>query len=355
MTISTVLFNTAYYVNVSGTSSTDQSSVIQAVINTASAAGGGTVRLPAGTIFCKNLSLPNNVYLMGEGIGATVLKLPSGANTYLIAQSTYVLNQAFVGLYGGLRHLTLDGNSSNNSSGYLFICRSFRATFLEVAFINAPSHCLVFSNESANGTALSGSGHISDCSVTNCFFGPAVSSAIYATSTNVLDIHINHNIIGTCCSDGSSYGIYTPNGAGWTIVNNGFYNSGHGEVYLGFIGQTIIANNEFDCTSNTVASGTLNSIYVNLNVGNWGNLVISGNIFQTVATSLGTIGTWNLLAVNAAINHGIVVTSNSFFSETIDVTAISYTGTIVGSVQLQALANAYSTHAPKPVDPNINA
>ena len=97
----------------------DDTAAIQAAINAASAAGGGTVYLPAGTYIIGDsgfdivsrsygLLLKSNVALVGSSIFTTTLKAKNNVDIDLIntdrssAQSNIVL-----------RDLTLDGNESN--------------------------------------------------------------------------------------------------------------------------------------------------------------------------------------------------------------------------------------------------
>ena len=101
---------------------TDDSAALNAAIQAAKV-GGGEVYLPAGTYaLASPLVLPSNVYLRGEGKGATVLKVVSGANV------TAVKTESFDTLTGGntnagpskfgVSGLTIDGNKAGNASGW---------------------------------------------------------------------------------------------------------------------------------------------------------------------------------------------------------------------------------------------
>jgi hypothetical protein len=335
-----------------GTGSSDVSSIVQAAIDAASSLGGGLIVAPPGTLFVKALSLPDNVTIAGAGRGATTFKLPNGANTYMFANSSYVRDLSFVNTFGGLRQLTLDGNKANNSSGDIVIGRSWRAEYFEVDFHNGPGHGIHLSNLSNGGIDLVND--IADVNITNCNFLRCVGAAIYGNySLRIADIHVNHCSIGFCGLGGRHYGIDVQRGAGWRVIECGFFNSGIGELQLAFSGGTIVVGNQFDGTSDMVASGPLNQVNITAPPGGWDNVVITGNVFQTVTESLGNASRWNLLNIIAGANDGIVVSGNSFFSKNIDVTSIAYGGAASTSVGLQAVGNAFSAHAPAPTDPHI--
>ncbi|MFC0708942.1 right-handed parallel beta-helix repeat-containing protein [Azorhizophilus paspali] len=99
---------------------------IQAAIDAAHAAGGGTVHLPAGEYRVGGgergvegaLLMKNNVYLAGAGMGQTVIKLLDGWNNDvngMIRSSGGEETHDF-----GVRDLTLDGNRDNNPEGTVF-------------------------------------------------------------------------------------------------------------------------------------------------------------------------------------------------------------------------------------------
>jgi len=77
--------------------------------------GKGVVYLPAGSYTVSStILLSEGQYLVGAGADATVLELAAGANTNLIEFS----NGGYLGIFGGVRDLQLDGNRANNSSGH---------------------------------------------------------------------------------------------------------------------------------------------------------------------------------------------------------------------------------------------
>jgi Pectate lyase superfamily protein len=105
-----------------GDGSTDDTAAIQAAIDAADAAGGGTVYFPEGTYICTTLTLYSRVYLVGAGVGVSILKLKASTNAALIQTEDFATLTGGVTtggpLHFGIRNLSLDGNRANNTSGW---------------------------------------------------------------------------------------------------------------------------------------------------------------------------------------------------------------------------------------------
>ena len=100
---------------------TDDTAAIQSAIDAAAAAGGGQVYMPTGTYIVSGgvepsdgcLMLKSNVYLYGDGMGATNVKVADGSDTKI----TGVIRSA----YGeethdfGISNLTIDGNRDSTT------------------------------------------------------------------------------------------------------------------------------------------------------------------------------------------------------------------------------------------------
>lgn len=105
---------------------TDNTSVVNSLITTVSAAGGGTIVFDAGT-FIGNFVARSNVTLQGNGAGATVLKAKAGSNDDVIKGANFATLTGKTKATGDyalgcpqfeLRDLTVDGNKATQSSGY---------------------------------------------------------------------------------------------------------------------------------------------------------------------------------------------------------------------------------------------
>ncbi len=100
---------------------TDDTAAIQKAIDAAAAAGGGQVYIPPGTFIVSGgeepsdgcLMLKSNVYMYGDGMGVSNIKVADGSDTKI----TGIIRSA----YGeethdfGLSNLTLDGNRDNTT------------------------------------------------------------------------------------------------------------------------------------------------------------------------------------------------------------------------------------------------
>lgn len=100
---------------------TDDTAAIQSAIDAAAAAGGGQVYLPTGTYIVSGgeepsdgcLMLKSNVFMYGDGMGETNVKVADGSDTKI----TGVIRSA----YGeethdfGVSHLTIDGNRDSTT------------------------------------------------------------------------------------------------------------------------------------------------------------------------------------------------------------------------------------------------
>ncbi|MHC8407457.1 putative Ig domain-containing protein [Pseudomonas sp. TMB3-21] len=100
---------------------TDDTAAIQSAIDAAAAAGGGQVYMPTGTYIVSGgeepsdgcLMIKSNVYMYGDGMGETNVKVADGSDTKI----TGVIRSA----YGeethdfGISNLTIDGNRDNTT------------------------------------------------------------------------------------------------------------------------------------------------------------------------------------------------------------------------------------------------
>ncbi|WGK93354.1 putative Ig domain-containing protein [Pseudomonas migulae] len=115
-----MIFNVQNY-GAKGDGITDDTVAIQSAIDAAAAAGGGQVYMPTGTYIVSGgeepsdgcLMLKSNVYLYGDGMGDTTVKVADGSDTKI----TGVIRSA----YGeethdfGVSNLTIDGNRDNTT------------------------------------------------------------------------------------------------------------------------------------------------------------------------------------------------------------------------------------------------
>ncbi|MFC0219133.1 glycosyl hydrolase family 28-related protein [Pseudochelatococcus lubricantis] len=100
---------------------TDDSAAIQAAIDAAHAAGGGTVIIPAGIYIVSGdhsnpsagaVEVRSNVSLVGAGMGETVLKLADNFNDRINGILRTPVNESAENIL--IKDLTIDGNRANN-------------------------------------------------------------------------------------------------------------------------------------------------------------------------------------------------------------------------------------------------
>jgi hypothetical protein len=114
-------YNVKVDYNAKGDGSTDDTTAISNAISAANTAGGGIVYFPPGTYITGQQTLYSNVYLVGAGVGASILKLKNSGNADLLKtyqfDSLTGTNSESGPTHFGIFNLTLDGNKANNTSG----------------------------------------------------------------------------------------------------------------------------------------------------------------------------------------------------------------------------------------------
>ena len=306
---------------VRGNATEDQSAALQAALDQAQKNGGDRVVLPPGTIHAKGLALPGKVTLAGQGIGATVLKLPDGANTWLLASQGFVRNHSWADMYGGLEDMTLDGNKENNTTGSLLVIKGYRFLARNCQFSNSPLHGVLISVESADGT-LNDNG-MAENRITNCIFDNNAGAGVYgkdARSRQVADGMIFDNYFNRNGSLGF-YQIDLERSAGFHIVGNQMYAGTLGDLRASGAGALLVRGNNFDGTCNTPVDGRVRQVVIR--GGGWGSCIISGNLFHNHANEGGP---WTMLEITSHADDSVTVSGNVFRSERIEATPYVVTG-----------------------------
>jgi hypothetical protein len=190
------------------TANADNATAINRAIQDISASGGGILKLPAGVIATTSVILRNNVYVHGQGIEATTIRLNNGANSTLMATlDAYALfgTGSLSGVsFFGLTDLTLDGNRNNNTNGDCLAMYGYFFTF-ENVYIKNCTNAGIRSEYGPFG-AMASSGYVSNVVIDTTgthgwqFEGPN-------------DITVNGVIIvdTSLTTNNASYGLYIGN------------------------------------------------------------------------------------------------------------------------------------------------
>ncbi len=132
-----VYYNVKMYGAV-GDGTTDDTTAIANARSAANSTSGGTVFYPPGTYISGNQTLYSNVYDVGAGFGASIIKLKAGANTDLFSAQTSSINLSQANAAGitgtltnfGFRDIILDGNKANQTAGPSYCLRFYGYRFI---------------------------------------------------------------------------------------------------------------------------------------------------------------------------------------------------------------------------------
>lgn len=339
-------------------SSADQSTLTQNAINAVKRPDGkpgGVLRIPAGNIYAKHLSLPDYVCIIGAGRGfntptfppATQIILPDGANTWLLASANTASGSQTANTGGCLRELTLDGNNTNNTSGDLFTLFSFKFNIEDVDFNNAAGAGLLITDRNFDGTFKTG--NAAAMHIGHSAFNKNKGGGIYANNdaNRVADVWITDSDFNGNGGNGVC-NIRIERAAGFHILNNQTYSGPSCEMEAQNAHGFEAVSNNFDCTASQAASGITQCVRITL--GGWADATIVGNQIYTHATSYGTASGMTLLALENSNPGSLVVSGNSFYSVfNLPVKSITYLGQgATAQTPLIATSNSFHPYAPPP-------
>ena len=311
----------ADYVTVGSTS--DQSTAMQSALT---AATGGKLILPEGTIYCKELSIPPDTDIEGANEDTSILKLPDNSNTFVLASQGYIQNSATVDLGGRYTHFTVDGNKANQSTAKpAMILRSYRSHCSALTVKKSKGKGLLLTALSANSTAVS-NGMAENVFDEDCTFQENNEEGWYGedgSSNQLADW-----VIETCIFYGNGgttkYNCYAERSAGAKFLNCQMYSGGIGEAYFDKAGRMVISGNHIDITTAGATSGNVYGLRVLL--AGHPTIAITGNQFHNSKASAGSV-TWQHMLISSAEADAIAaVAGNTFYSESFSHTAWGHTG-----------------------------
>jgi len=127
------------------TANSDNAIYLNNAISNISAVGGGSLILPRGTIATSSVTLRSNVKIVGQGRGATIIRLNDNVNLDLfVGLNAYALFSSpgtgtGIGEWG-LSDLTLDGNMANQSAGSCLVVYGYHYTLQNLAIKNCKQY-----------------------------------------------------------------------------------------------------------------------------------------------------------------------------------------------------------------------
>ncbi len=204
----------------------DDTAAIQAAINAANEAGGGTVLFMPVTYLAKNISMKNNVKLLGVR-GKTILKVPAGFDSQILSntsQSTGVSVDYF-----SVEGIIFDGNKT--ASPRTVATSAVGANIM--TFFHGRD--CIFRNASGYGLAMQGQpGYTSvagpqlDVYLENCYFVDNGDGATGGSDTyDGLDVKTCRRMtLINCHASGNSDQGINIRGYNVTIVGGSSYNNG---------------------------------------------------------------------------------------------------------------------------------
>jgi polygalacturonase len=265
------------------TSSTNNASAIQSAINAASAAGGGTVLIPAGTFLSGPISLKSNINFEIAS-GATLKALPmssygSGSTNFITASrlSNFEITGAgAIDGQGSAWWSAFNSNSSITRPRLLNITNCNTVSFQGITLQNAPTFNLAFG--STNNVNING------ITINNPANSPNTDGIDAAGSNYLLqNCHISTGDDDIVAKPGSTFNSNI-------TITNCTIGSGHG-ISIG--GQTNAGLNNMT-VSNITFNGTSNGLRLKAGTGQGGvvkNVTYSNITMTNVATPI-IINSW---------------------------------------------------------------
>jgi hypothetical protein len=309
----------ADYINILDQTSDQSTGMAQALL----AATGKTLILPPTTIVCKNLTLPPNTDIQGTTMRLSVLKLPNNANTYVIASQGYVNNTTVVDFGSKYSSFTVDGNKANQTVAVApFILRTYRSVCSQVTVKKSKGRGLLLTAKSANGTAITNN-MAENIFINGCCFQENDQEGWYGEDMN--NQLADWVIMGCNFYDNggtSYYNCKSERSAGGKYIGNQTYGSGQGDCRFQSAGRLIIADNHFDLSDTSAASGTIVGCVIV--TGGHAHVVVSGNLFHNNKASSAVSHV--ALEVQGGGTTIVSCTGNTFYATAMTHTSIYHTG-----------------------------
>lgn len=234
-----------------GNGTTDDTTAIQAAINTAANTPGSIVFFPVGTyIVSGTITYPGNISLVGSGDNdsGTIIRVKTGTGltTPVLASADWNSNSTTCGNPVAIRDLNIDGNSATSGTGaHGLVLMNYFSIVERCTVSNVAGNGIHFTAHSANNT------HITNTCV------EVKLSRLQIRNVGGSGIRVNDS--GSplnSCTDGfledciiqnaGLAGINIDMGPGWYLAGNHVYGTGTGAIVVNKCFSTRVIGNYVD-------------------------------------------------------------------------------------------------------------
>ncbi len=271
-------------ISVDGVTYPQNSTGIQAAINSLPA-GGGKVFLPAGTYsITATVTIPSFVWLEGAGASSTVLRLADNTNTSVITNSDWTNGNSYI----KISNLKIDGNDAGNTGAECSGVYLDRVSYSEISQLYIYDAEDVGVGFDAQGSSFEGYNKIinnyfesngndglflqwNKYSVVNGNTFKNNGNGIYTISDNLTIsnntiynsdfrgiglVGDNNSVTGNIIDDCGTYGIDITTGSAYNTISNNIINNNGGSgddsgIILNTGDYNVIANNRITDTAGT--------------------------------------------------------------------------------------------------------
>jgi len=332
---------------------------------------------PPGTFLFSDVTLPDEstrgAHVFCAGRDVTTLQL--NADNFMFATYNYANNQTTGAGSVEINGCTIDLDDLNASLPGIIIEGTNHSQIYDNLIENGHLAALELTSkdygtgtgDGACTTAANGDTEI----IQNVFKssdGPAIKglddgcAGGNEDANGLSDVLIKDNIFSANAGGGSGvspdYQVTTDWAAGWSYRGNkSFDSTGCGDLHMVSIGSSVITNNRFDVTANSVCSSKLESVVLEMSSSK--GFTFSDNALKNTATSLpGGVSTWDALEIvdsTGSKARGTVGDNEFSNKNSFSFNAINYNGTYASGSPLAAIGNAYTTNvtAPDPSNSSI--
>jgi hypothetical protein len=249
---------------------TDDTNAIQAALNAANNAGGGTVTLPVGTYLVnpanKTLQLYNNIEVLGFGPDS-VIKVANWAGNYrmMLSASGDVNNLT-------LRNFTIDQNPLGNRNVSINYTTNYQNILQLSVGNNVTLEGMTFNEDGVQAVVLTGP-HSNGVTVSDCYFhfvranqsGTTVydHSSLYIDGSNQV---IRFNVFEAAVTEKANTAVETHGGPNVLVESNVFLGFNTSVLVLDTLPQYTHADGHFTVQFNYIQDG-LSPIVLCANTG----------------------------------------------------------------------------------------